>query len=163
MRAWCRVVVERQRRRYQLGLAASVLVLTAVGGLSFTYWAQERQALLRGRTCAQGGDSAARPGRQDARDVARWEAAAKEIEVAGNALGEGGEPESASRLVALRNEVQAGLVAARRDRTLLDALADIRTSKQDLGLAGADAAYGRPSAKQASTFTPCRRPRSALP
>ena len=58
-------------------------------------------------------------------------------------MAEGGEPESAHRLAALRNEVQAGLVAARRDRTLLDALADVRTSKEDLGTAGADAAYAR--------------------
>jgi len=76
-------------------------------------------------------------------DVAKWEAADKGVEAAGNALAEAGEPQPAIRLMALRNAVQAGLVAARRDQSLLDTLADVRTSKQDLGLAGADAAYTR--------------------
>ncbi len=139
-----RVVVERQRRRYQLGLAASVLILTAVGGLSLTYWARERQSraaraeLALKEATLLGNQAASAPD-----DVAKWEAAAKEIEVAGHLMEEGGESESARRLAALRNEVQDGLLAARRDHTLLEALADVRTSKQDLGDAGADAAYAR--------------------
>ncbi|MGO9470013.1 MAG: tetratricopeptide repeat protein [Isosphaeraceae bacterium] len=139
-----RVVIERQRRRYQLGLAASVLVLTAVGGLSFTYWAHERQARAARTELALKEATLLRDQAARAReDVAKWQAAAREIELAGNALAEGGEPQSARRLAALRNEVQAGLGAARRDRTLLDALADVRTSKEDLGTSGADAAYAR--------------------
>ncbi|MGO9917588.1 MAG: tetratricopeptide repeat protein [Isosphaeraceae bacterium] len=139
-----RVVVERQRRRYQLGLAASVLALTVLAGLSLTYWAQERQArvaraglFLREATVLRN-QAAAAP-----EDVNRWEAAAKGVEAASNALVGGAEAETMRRLAALRKEVQSGLVAARRDQNLLDALAGVRTSKQELGKAGASAAYAR--------------------
>jgi len=88
-----RVAVERQRRRYQLALAASALVLTAVGGLSYTYLAHERQAraaraelALKEATLLRN-QAVAAP-----EDVARWEAAAKGVEAAGNASEEGAVP-----------------------------------------------------------------------
>lgn len=38
-----RAKAERRARQFQVGLAASLLVLTAAGGLTFTYWLQQRQ------------------------------------------------------------------------------------------------------------------------
>jgi tetratricopeptide (TPR) repeat protein len=137
-----RVAVERQRRRYQFGLAASVLALTVVAAISFDYWARERQAraaraelALKEATVLR--DSAA----SLPEDVARWMAAARGIEAAASVIDQESEPESAGRLAALRTEVQDGLFAARRDRTLLESLADVRTWKQELGTNRADAAY----------------------
>jgi len=138
-----RAQLERQRRHYQLGLAASVLLLSVLGGLSFTYWAHDRQAraarvelALKEATLLRS-QAALTP-----EDVAKWEAAAKQLDAA-KALAEGGEAETDRRLVALRVDVQAGMMAARRDRTLLDALADVLINQQDLGTAGTDAAYTR--------------------
>src|SRR5262249_2997964 len=58
-------------------------------------------------------------------------------------LGPGGDPEARGRLAAMRDDVQAGADAARRDRALVEALADVRSNKQDLGPGAADEAYGR--------------------
>src|SRR5205823_3357939 len=60
---------------------------------------------------------------------------------AARALGRAGGP--SGRLATLRRAVEVGLAAARRDRALLDAVAVVRTSKQDLGVVGADVAYAR--------------------
>jgi serine/threonine-protein kinase len=140
-----RVAVERQRRRYQLGMAASVLTLTTVAALAFTYWSHEREAraaraelVLREASLLRD-QAAAVPD-----DAARWAQAVNGVQAALSAgEWEASEPATAGRLGALRREVQAGLLAAHRDRILLDALADVRTKKQDLGNAGADAAYAR--------------------
>ncbi len=62
-RAEARAVEERRRRRLQVGLAASLLALTTVGGLAFTYALYQRQACAaQGRPAAGRGQSAARPG-----------------------------------------------------------------------------------------------------
>jgi serine/threonine-protein kinase len=140
-----RVAVERQRRRYQLGMAAAVLTLTTVLALAFLYWSHERQAsaarvelALKEATLLRD-QATALPD-----DAARWAAARRAVDAAIRTRErEGSEPESAGGLAALRREVEAGLVAAHRDRALLEALADVRTRKQDLGNPGADAAYAR--------------------
>ena len=76
-----------------------------------------------------------------AEDVPKWEAAQKAMEVAlREELGEGGR---SVRLAALRGEVESGLFDARRDRALVDSVADVRVSRQDLGSAGADYGYAR--------------------
>jgi serine/threonine-protein kinase len=136
-----RVLVERQRRRYQLGLAASVLALSVLGGLSSTYLLQQRQAraarealavreaiLLRDQAVAS------------PEDMAKWEAAARAVESAAREQPEGA---AARRLAVLQSEVERGLLAARRDRELIDALTDVRTSQEDLGVSGVDDAYTR--------------------
>jgi tetratricopeptide (TPR) repeat protein len=139
-----RVAVERQRRRYQLGLAASVLALTTVAALSFDYWARERQArAIRAELALKEvillRDSAA----SVPEEVARWMAAARRIEAAGSVIDQESDPESAHRLAALQTEVRAGLFAARRDRTLLEALANVWTNKQERGPGSSDVAYAR--------------------
>jgi serine/threonine-protein kinase len=139
-----REAVERQRRRYQLALAASALALTVVAALSYTYWSHERQAratraeLTLNEAIQQRDFAAALP-----EDLARLSAAARGIEAAGRALDQESEPEPAGRLAALRTEVHAGLAAALRDSALLEALADVRIHKQELGTDGANAAYAR--------------------
>jgi hypothetical protein len=84
-----------------------------------------------------------RPGSEEiSPDVlAKWESAARAVESA--AREQSGEPTEASRLSALRGEVERGLRAARRDRDLIDALTDVRTSRGDLGASGVDDAYAR--------------------
>ena len=71
-------------------------------------------------------------------DVSRWEAALQGLEVEGRE-----QPGRAALLAGLTREVQAGLAAAHRDRALLDAVAEVRSGKVDLGLSGTDAAYAR--------------------
>jgi serine/threonine-protein kinase len=139
-----RVVVERQRRRYQLGLTAALLALTTTGGLGTTYFLQQRAArtaavdrVLREAITLRG--VAAR----EPEDVARWEAVLTSLRQADEAVGSGGDPGARRRLAALRVEAQAGADAARRDRALLDAVADVRSRKDDFGFSGGDAAYAR--------------------
>jgi serine/threonine-protein kinase len=139
-----RVQVERQRRQYQLGLAASVLILSAMGGLTFTYWTQQRLARnARAELALKEATVLRNQALEKADDPAKWQAAAKGVHDAGRALDEGGGQEIAQRLAVLRVEVQSGLEAARRDRALIEAVANVRSSKQDLRSAGADAAYTR--------------------
>ncbi len=133
--AEAKAVEERRRRRVQLALAASILAFTALGGLSTTYFLQQRaegarlrveQAAAVDRIVGQAvtlRDQA----KGNPEDVARWQvalAAVKQAEAAGDEA-------AAPRLLALREEIQAGLDAAQRDKTLLDRLVDIRSAEAD--------------------------------
>ena len=139
-----RVLVERQRRRYQLGLAASVVVLSVLGGLSFTLWAQQRQARIARAEWALNEATSKRDKAQDKPDdPTSWMAAAQAVSDAAAAVNEAGVPEIVERLAVLRGDVRSRLEAARRDRALLDAVASVRSSKQDLRHSGADAEYTR--------------------
>jgi serine/threonine-protein kinase len=142
--ARARAAEERKRRKLQLGLAGALLALTAAGGLGGSYWVQQRRdhearvaLVLRDATLLRD-QAAAAPD-----DVAKWVEARRGVEEARRVLGNGVEPAAADQLRALRDEVETGLAAARRDQALLDAAAEVRTSKQDLTPAGADAAYAR--------------------
>jgi len=137
-----RVLVERQRRRYQLGLAVSVLILSVMGGLSCTYWSQQRQARIARAELALSEATVLRDqAKEKPEDPAKWQAAMKGVTDAARALDEAGGQDIAERLAVLRAEVRTGLQAARRDRALLDAVANVRSSKQDLRHSGADAEY----------------------
>jgi serine/threonine-protein kinase len=134
-----RAAVERQRRRLTVGLAASLLALTTVGGLAFTYARQQElaRAARVDRLLAE-----ARLLRNQARerpeDVARWE---KAREVLGRAAEELG-PSAEAPLAEMRREVEAGLGAAEADRDLLARLVDIRSAQaDDLDGWSTDAAY----------------------
>ena len=155
-----RVSVERQRRRYQLGLAASVIVLIVLGGLSFTLWAQQRQARIGRAELALNEATLMRNQAQETpEDPAGWEAAAKGVADAARAVQEAGVPEVAQSLAVLRGQVRTQLEAARRDRTLLTAAANVRSSKQDLRPSGADAEYTRgvPRSRPRYRWEPARR------
>ncbi len=126
--AVARAIEERRRRKLQLGLAASVLALITLGGLSTTYYLQQRQARaaavdrILGQAVTLRDQAAGQP-----EDVPRWQVALAAVEQADA----GGDPRARDRLLALRTEIRAGLTAAQRDRTLLDNLVDIRSAKTD--------------------------------
>ena len=133
--AEAKAVEERRRRRVQLALAASLLAFTALGGLSTTYFLQQRaeQARLRVEQAAAVDRVVGQAvtlcdqAKGNPEDVARWQvalAAVKQAEAAGDEA-------AAPRLLALREEIQAGLDAAQRDKTLLDRLVDIRSAEAD--------------------------------
>jgi eukaryotic-like serine/threonine-protein kinase len=133
--AVARAIEERRRRRVQLALVASVLALTTLGGLSTTYYLQQRakrdqQELERaaavervvGHVVTLRDQALAQP-----EDGSRWQvalAAAEQAEVGDDATAQ-------DRLLDLRTEIQDGLDAAQRDRALLDRLVEIRSAKAD--------------------------------
>jgi serine/threonine-protein kinase len=126
--AVARAVEERRRRRLQLGLATAVLAFTTLGGLSTTYYLQQRQAraAARDRIVAKAAtllDEAA----AHADDVARWQVALAAVDQSESS----GDAELQARLAVLRTRAQAGLDAVRRDRALLDRLVDIRSAEAD--------------------------------
>ncbi len=93
--AVARAIEERRRRKVQLALAASVLAFTTLGGLSTTYYLQQRQAraaagqrvidqvtTLRGQALAQ------------PEEIPRWEVALAAVEQADPA----GDPSTKAQL-----------------------------------------------------------------
>jgi serine/threonine-protein kinase len=142
--AEARALEERKRRKLQLGLAGCLLALTAAGGLGTTYYLQQRAA--RAAMVARVLDEAATlrdVALRQPEDVSRWEAALAAVRQAKAALPAGADRDARRRLNALHAAVRIGGEAARRDHVLLDAVAEVRSSKQDLGPAGTDAAYSR--------------------
>ena len=126
--ALARAVEERRRRKLQLGLAAAVMAFTTLGGLSTTFYLQQRHARaaaierIVGQTATLHTQAIAH-----ADDVARWQVALAAVDQADA----GDDDHAESRLVSLRSEIQSGLDAARRDRALLDRLVDIRSAQAD--------------------------------
>ena len=130
-----RARAERRARRFQVGLAASLLVLTTAGGLTFTYLLQQRQerAARRAQALAEARvlhDKA----RRESDDPAAWREALAAVE---RAEGQGPGPVAA----ALSREIRAGLEQAERDARLRQGLVEIRASQLDFGAEGMDAAY----------------------
>lgn len=123
-------VEERKRRRLQVGLAACLVALTGLVGLSTAYAVQQRSARAAARAKVLGEAGALRDlARGRPEDVARWRTALAAVERAeGVAVGD---PEAVRQLAALRDDLQAGVDAAERDRLLLDRLVDIRSAKAD--------------------------------
>ena len=127
--AVARAQEERRRRRVQLALAASVLALTILGGLSTAC-----------TTC-----NSARPGRRPpsgwrtgwtrcwgrrGRSPKTWRTG-RWLWPRLDQAETGGEAPAHGRLPALRTEIEAGLEAAQRDRTLLERVVDIRSAEAD--------------------------------
>jgi serine/threonine-protein kinase len=139
-----RARAERRARRSQVGLAASLLAMTIAGGLGAMYFLQQRSARaaaverLLGEVTTLRGVASKEP-----EEVARWEAVLTALRQADVAVASGGDPEARRRLAALRQETQVGADSARRDRALLDIVADIRSRKDDFGFSGIDDAYDR--------------------
>jgi eukaryotic-like serine/threonine-protein kinase len=126
--AVARAIEERRRRKVQLALAASVLAFTTLGGLSTTYYLEQRAAhaaatdRVVGQAITLRDQALTQP-----EDLSRWQVAVTAVEQAEAA----GATDAHDRLLTLRTEVQAGLDAAQRDKVLLDRLVDIRSSKSD--------------------------------
>jgi serine/threonine-protein kinase len=128
--AVARAIEERRRRKLQVGLAASLLALTTAGGLGTTYYLQQRQAAAAAaEQVLTRADMLRDQAREHADDPARWRIALAAIDQAESALS--GDASAQGRLSGLRNEIQAGVRAADRDRRLLDRLIDIRSAKAD--------------------------------
>jgi serine/threonine-protein kinase len=135
---------ERRRRRLQVGLALAVLALTTIGGLGTTAYLHQRQAHAAQVDLALNEATLLRDqARAAADDLGRWQAAREAIRRVDVALGDGGGGDARARLRLddLRREVEAGTAAARHDRALLAALADIRLAQLDLGAGATDTAY----------------------
>ena len=111
-----------------MGLAASVLALTTVGGLAITAYLHQRQAraaqveLALNEATLLHNQALKAP-----EDLSRWQAAGEAIRRVEVALGDDGNAQARLRLGDLRREVETGIAAARRDLELLDALAEIRS------------------------------------
>jgi serine/threonine-protein kinase len=142
--AEARAIEERRRRKVQLALAASVLALTTLGGLSTTYYLQQRSARAASLERGSGEALTLRAvAEQEPEKVERWEAVAAAWRQAEAALGLGSDPQAAEIVAAHMRDAQEHVDAARRDRALLEAGDDVRANKEDLGLDGADAAYAQ--------------------
>jgi serine/threonine-protein kinase len=130
-----RARAERRARRFQVGLAASLLFLTTIGSLSFTYLLHQRQArtTLLAQVFAE--TTALRDkARREASDPRLWrDALAALRRVEGQGAG--------ARFDALRAEIEAGLDEAERDARLRQVLVEVRANQQDVGAYGTDAAY----------------------
>jgi tetratricopeptide (TPR) repeat protein len=132
--AEARAVEERRRRKLQVGLAAAVLALTTVGGLSTSYYLRQKQARAAAMDRVFAEATTLRDQARDhADDPARWQAALAAVRRLDDLLdgGRGSAGETRGQLATLRAEVAAGSDGAVRDRRLLDHLVDIRSAKAD--------------------------------
>lgn len=147
VKAQARAEEETKRRRLQVGLAASVLALTTVGGLAIAAYLHQRQAraaqveLALNETTLLHNQALNAPD-----DLSRWQAAGEAIRRVEVALGDGdiaggGNAQARLRLGDLRREVETGIAAARRDREWLDALAEIRSGHLGVKPGVTDMAY----------------------
>lgn len=137
--AVAKAIEERRRRKVLAALAASLVALITLGGASAAYFHEQRvqRAAAVDRLVSQAealrNQAAAKPD-----VVAGWQVALAAIEQAEAAA----DQDAGKRIGALRRELQAGLDAAVRDKTLLDRLLEIRSAKaDDSGSSAADLEY----------------------
>jgi tetratricopeptide (TPR) repeat protein len=143
-KAQAHAVEEGRRRRLQVGLAASVLVLTTAGSLATWAYLNQRQARAAQTERALNEMTLLRNQAFEAPDdLSRWQAAQEAMKRVEVALGDDGNAQARRRLDALYREVETGITAARRDRELLDALAEIRSAHLGLNPGVTDTAYAR--------------------
>jgi serine/threonine-protein kinase len=130
-----RARAERRARQFQVGLAASLLVLSTAGGLTFTYWLQVRQQRAARFAQVLAETMALRDkARREVDDPVAWRDALAALERAE-------EQGSPGQVLALRGEIEAGLDDAERDARLRQALVEIRGNAEDVGAGGTDHAY----------------------
>jgi tetratricopeptide (TPR) repeat protein len=130
-----RARAERRARRFQVGLAASLLVLTTAGGLAFTYLLQQRQAEAARRDQALAETTTLlKRAKGDAVDPVPWRDALAALDRV-----EGHAPDPRTEL--LRAEIQAGLDQAERIGKLRQGLVEARASGDAQRPGAADSAY----------------------
>jgi eukaryotic-like serine/threonine-protein kinase len=130
--AEARALEERRRRKLQVGLAASMLALTIIGGLSASYYIQQHQARLTAESTLLARLSTLRDQALDHPDEpARWRAALVAVGPAATVLGPTASRASQRRFSLLRAEIESAVAAADRDGVLLDQIVDIRSSRDD--------------------------------
>ncbi len=139
--AQARAAVERSRRRRTMALAASLLAMTTLGGLTFTYILHEQQARaaagerLLGRAATLVDEAHAAP-----EEPVRWRtalAAVQQVEDDPGSL----TPEARERLARLKADATSGLRDAETDAVLRKALVEIRAHQQEDGAEITDMAY----------------------
>ena len=112
-KAQAHAVEEGRRRRLQVGLAASLLALTTVGGLGTTAYLQQRQARAAQVELALNETTLLRDQALKAPDdLGRWQAAREAVKRVEVALGETATLRARLRLGDLRREVETGTAAA---------------------------------------------------
>ena len=155
--AVARAVEERRRRKVQLALAAAVLAFTTLGGLSMTYYLQQRQArAAAGQRAIDHVTMLQHQALAQPEDIERWEVALAAVEQADPA----GDPNTKVQLATLQGQIRAGLDAAQREKVLLDRLVDIRSAEaDDLDGSITDDDYAEAFRRPGSTWPSCRRPR----
>jgi hypothetical protein len=155
--AVAKAIEERRRRKVQLALAASVLALITLGGLSTTYYLQQQQArAAAGQRVIDQVATLQKQAVAHPQDNQRWEVAQAAVEQADPASN----PNTRAQLLALQKEIRAGLDAARRDKTLLDRVARSARPRPTTRMARSPTtAMPTPSARPGSIWRPCRRPR----
>jgi hypothetical protein len=125
-----------------VGLAASILALTTVGGLATAAYLHQRQTRAARVELSLNETTLLRnQALQAPDDLSRWQATGEAIKRVEVALGDDGNAQARLRLDDLRREVETGIAAARRDRELLDALAEIRSGHLGLKPGVTDMAY----------------------
>jgi serine/threonine-protein kinase len=130
--AQAKAVEERKRRKLQVGLAAAVLGLVVFGGGSGVWMVQERQRqTARIALLTREADVLRKQAFEHAEEPARWLAALEAVKRIEVALAGLNDSRTHRAVGALRAEVQAGMDAAEADRTLMEALADIRSARAD--------------------------------
>jgi tetratricopeptide (TPR) repeat protein len=124
-----------------MALAASLLALTTVGGLSFSYIARQRQIHLAGQQRLLGrAATLLDQARHAPEDPVRWRtalAAVEQIEQDPGGIAADTRVQSAH----LKADAASGLRDAEADAALLHALVDARANQQDAGAEGTDEAY----------------------
>jgi eukaryotic-like serine/threonine-protein kinase len=141
--AEARANAERRARRLTAALAASVLVLAALGGAVAFRLAQQRQIMASriARELAET-ESLRDSARVHADDPLPWQALVESVKRAEIVARDGRSgPETDARLAALKTEADDGFRTASQDRALLQKLVEIRASRQDAGPVGSHAAY----------------------
>jgi serine/threonine-protein kinase len=118
---------ERKRRRVTLALAASILAILALGGGGAFWYVQQRQALLgRVSVVLREAEVLRDQALNDpGADPARWQAAQAAARRADDLLGEVQDPTTRTRLAELSRQIEDGLRVARKDREMVERLAQI--------------------------------------
>jgi serine/threonine-protein kinase len=139
--AEARARAERRARRLTAGLAASLLAMTTLGGLTLTYLLHQRQARaaavdrLLDRASALLDQARAGPD-----DPAGWRKALEAIQQVEDNPG-GLAAQALPRLAPIRAAAETGLRAAERDAALRQALIAVRADEQEGGPEALDAGY----------------------
>ena len=140
--AQARVIEERKRHRVTLALAVTILALALLGGGGSFWIMQERQALVTKVDLALNeADVRREQARLASGDLNLWTSAREAARRATSLLGDKGSAELGRRTRDLVARIEVESEAARRDRRLIDALADVRAARIDRGLATTDLAY----------------------
>jgi serine/threonine protein kinase/predicted Zn-dependent protease len=141
--AQARALAERRARRLQVGLAASVLATSIAGGLSLTWWLQQRSARLArvGLALREAELLEAQAAADPDGGLTRWPEARAALARASDLLTGADDPGATARVTALSRRIEAGAGAAERDRRLLDRLAKAQARRE--ALLGNTGAAGR--------------------